>query len=114
MIVITGVKIPADHKRSDCCDKCHRPVSRDNSTTYFEALLTGNPFILLYNPRHLLPVIENGVVVCEGSPSRAQYLPGQERDTRPEFAYRPEYEQRYRQAYNQMQREIAAANASNN
>lgn len=46
-----------------------------------------------------MPVFENGIQICEGSPSRAQYIEGQPRDSRAPYAYRPEWEQRYRDAY---------------
>lgn len=49
--------------------------------------------------RHLLPVQEGGRVVCEGSPSRAQYLEGQPRDRRPQYAYDPKLEEPTRTAY---------------
>ena len=32
-------------------------------------------------PKHLFPIVEDGELVCEGSPSRAQYLPGLPRAT---------------------------------
>jgi hypothetical protein len=43
----------------------------------FEALAMGFP------SRHLLPIVQNGNVLCEGSPSRNQYLEGMPRDKRP-------------------------------
>lgn len=65
------------------CDKCHQPVNQDNDAALLDAIALDNPLYALATPRHLLPVMdEDGVVLCEGSPSRAQYLPNQPRDTR--------------------------------
>lgn len=86
------------------CDKCHRKVSPENDASVLD-LKTG--IALLHNPRHLLPVIVEDVVVCEGSPSRAQYIDGQRRDKRSRYQYRTEYEDQFRAAYAEMQREVA-------
>jgi hypothetical protein len=64
------------------CDKCGRPVGPRNDAVRLQFVLqTGHlphPIDqLVYGARHLLPI--GG---CEGSPSRAQYLEGQPRDTR--------------------------------
>lgn len=81
------------------CDKCGRDVPRNNDATEFEAIITGYPVVILLNKaRHLLPVFEGGEKVCEGSPSRAQYLEGEPRDTRG-YSYKPENEDLYRRAY---------------
>ena len=64
------------------CDKCGLEVPIRNDVSYLRFILTGNPNHLLMLSRHLLPVVENDVVICEGSPSLAQYLKGQPRDTR--------------------------------
>jgi len=65
------------------CDKCGEKVPRSNDASWFDAIMTGNSSCILFlQPRHLMPVIKNGVIVCEGSPSRAQLLPGIPRDTR--------------------------------
>ncbi len=89
------------------CDKCGHDVPRNNDAVELEAILGGNPLVILgHRPRHLLPVQENGEVVCEGSPSRAQYLEGQPRDTRG-YKYFPEREQAIREAYAQLQEEAA-------
>jgi hypothetical protein len=81
------------------CDKCRTPVPPGNDATLFEALVTGNPYFALANSRHLLPVVKDGVQVCEGSPSRAQYLEGQPRDSRGTYPYIEEREQLFRAAY---------------
>lgn len=57
-------------------------------------------------PRHLLPVVEDGKVVCEGSPSRAQYIEGQPRDPRGSlYPYDETIEAQRRAAYASMQQE---------
>jgi len=85
------------------CDKCNRPVPKANDATVLDAIAFEEPAVaFVYYARHLLPVIENGQIVCEGSPSRAQYLPGQPRDTRG-YPYLNEMEARYRAAYQEMQ-----------
>jgi len=83
------------------CDKCQRRVSPDNDCARFDWLL-GAALAFMSQSRHLLPVVENGVVVCGGSPSRAQYIDGQPRDPRPEWSYMPEREAPYRAAYDQL------------
>jgi len=60
------------------CDKCGLSVPTHNDATFLEAFMSGDMSMLLFSqPRHLLPTEE-----CEGSPSRAQYIEGQPRDTR--------------------------------
>lgn len=67
------------------CDKCGGRMHNMNSVGAFEFYF--NRLAALANSdRHLLRVIENGKILCEGSPSRAQSLPFQPRDTRPEYA----------------------------
>jgi hypothetical protein len=92
------------------CDKCGLHVPENNDVVQFDmalASLEGHPeamlTLLCATPRHLLPVIENGIVLCEGSPSRAQYLEGQQPDSRLAYAYRPENEALYRNVYARMQ-----------
>lgn len=52
-----------------------------------------------YYSRHFLPVCDTaGNVLCEGSPSRAQYIEGQPRDTRG-YAYVEASEPIFRAAY---------------
>jgi hypothetical protein len=53
--------------------------------------------MLLGRPRHLLPTR-----YCEGSPSRAQYLEGQPRDPRPEYAYNADHEAAISEAHERM------------
>lgn len=90
------------------CDKCGREVQPNNDATLFESILSGQPMVMLIaQPRHLLPVIENGEVVCEGSPSRAQYLPDQPRDTRG-YTYTPQMRWLYQMVYKIMQLEAAS------
>ncbi len=81
------------------CNKCGRPVPRNNDATIFTSIVSRDPTFGMCVPRHLLPVVEGGQVVCEGSPSRAQYLEGQPRDTREDFPYEPGNEKLYREGY---------------
>lgn len=93
-------------KRSpNVCDKCGRAVPENNDVRYFDHHLDQASMSILFGiPRHLLPLVEDGVVVCEGSPSRAQYLEGQPRDPRVSYTYKPELEARYREVYAEMQK----------
>lgn len=78
------------------CDKCRQPVDPANDAGIVESLFyqgTGETS----HHRHLLPV--DG---CAGSPSRAQYLEGQPRDTRG-YKYYPEDETGWRYAYERAQ-----------
>jgi hypothetical protein len=90
------------------CDKCGGNVPRDNDARLLERVIysvNSEFYVLLVRAtRHLLPVIENGVVVCKGSPSRAQYIKGQPRDPRAEYSYLPEWEEFYRAAYDELLR----------
>lgn len=91
------------------CDKCGRPVALRDSAVILDAIADGHPdfTIFLVNDRHLLPVVEAGVTVCPGSPSRAQYLSGQPRD--PRYGYKAELEARYRQAREEQFRQFNLA-----
>ncbi len=85
------------------CDKCGKPVPQNNDASFIEAILRNQPFFILFaNGRHFLPTED-----CEGSPSRAQYIEGQPRDTRG-YEYDPAMEQKWRDAYARAQREAAA------
>lgn len=92
------------------CDKCSKPVKPWDDAVLLQGII--NPPSTIGVPmtvgRHLLPVSVGGKVVCEGSPSCAQYLPGQARDERSEgYAYIPEVEATYRAAYiNLLQRHL--------
>jgi len=57
------------------CDRCGKEVDSRNDASLLLSYITD----LRYESRHLLPVVAQ----CLGSPSLAQYLPGQPRDTRP-------------------------------
>lgn len=90
----------------DVCDKCGRPVESKNDATRLD-FLRGYIMAFMAIPRHLLPVVENGVVVCEGSPSRAQYLEGQPRDKRASYPYQQKSEALVRDAYDRLVLESA-------
>lgn len=60
------------------CDKCHKPVLPSNDATFLDAIYYREPAVIVVSyARHLLPTED-----CEGSPSRAQYLPGMPLDAR--------------------------------
>lgn len=86
------------------CDKCNTPVDPRNDATIIEAILSGCALIgFASQPRHFLPVKDKaGHIVCEGSPSRAQYIEGQPKDERG-FGYHKEYEKLWRDAYQKTQ-----------
>lgn len=84
------------------CIRCGGEVPPSNDALIIEQIragLTGTISIwqIVMPPDqsvHLLPVGK-----CLGSPSRAQYIEGQPRDTRPGGSYHPEIEQFWREAY---------------
>jgi hypothetical protein len=81
------------------CDKCGGQVERSNNACVIHDLVFGTDFSeILPQHRHLIPIPE----ICEGSPSRAQYIEGQPRDARG-YPYLEEYEESYRAAYRSMQ-----------
>ena len=68
---------PKELLMSNRCDKCGREVPFANNAVVLESIRLGIPDLVIWaEPCHLLPVIENGKVVCPGSPSRAKYLNG--------------------------------------
>lgn len=79
------------------CDKCGKPVPDNNNAVILDIYL-GNFFAIFARARHLLPTED-----CVGSPSRAQYLEGQPKDTRAEYAYESYWEKQTRAAYETMQ-----------
>ncbi len=85
------------------CDKCGRLVRICDNAAHLDvyAGFASPAEILVTTPRHLIPIVENGVFICEGSPSRAQYLDGQPRDVG-DFPYDPALEALYREAYANM------------
>jgi hypothetical protein len=77
------------------CDKCGLDVPPNNDASIF-GVYTGelDPAVLMtISSRHLLPTTD-----CEGSPSRAQYLPGQKKDSRG-YKYNPKVMLKYRNAF---------------
>ena len=90
------------------CDKCAMNVDPQNDATHLDALRLNNGLaILLHYARHLLPVYDDcGVMLCAGSPSRAQYLEGMPRDNR--FPYSLDLEIAYRRAYALLQEPTTA------
>ena len=86
------------------CDKCGAKVLLKNSSLMLEIMRDAPPEFRNAE-RHLLPVVrEDGIVTCEGSRSRAQYLWGEPRDYRtPNQPYCLKTEKEYRSAYEYLQ-----------
>lgn len=88
------------------CDKCGGLVDEKNDA--YELLANLDPAssaLRLYAPkfRHILPVRDDdGNIVCEGSPSTAQYLPGQPKDLRMNASFNKVMGKKIRRAYFQM------------
>jgi hypothetical protein len=82
------------------CDKCGKPVPPENDAANLDVTL-GYVAAIFAQPRHLLPTDD-----CEGSPSRAQYIEGQPKDTRSQYPYENYWEKRIRRAYAHMQVEV--------
>ena len=83
------------------CDKCRGDVPKVNSALHLMHAMGESAMIFVaFTDRHFLPVVDdNGAILCPGSPSRAQYIEGQERDTRPDSVYNPARETEIRAAY---------------
>lgn len=64
------------------CDKCNLPVPHMNSVTEYTVYFNGWFMPKAGTGRHLLRVIIDGKIVCAGSPSRAQNIYCQPRDSR--------------------------------
>jgi hypothetical protein len=86
----------------EMCDKCGKEVPDENNASLLDIYL-GDYRAIFAQPRHLLPTDD-----CEGSPSRAQYIEGQPKDTRSEYPYESYWEVRTRAAYEQMQLGVLA------
>jgi hypothetical protein len=84
------------------CNKCDFPVGLENNAVAIDLLITQDPVLVFAYSRHLLPVVMDGEMICEGSPSRAQYLPGQPRDTRG-YGYYSDEEVKVNAAYAELQ-----------
>jgi hypothetical protein len=83
------------------CDKCRLPVAEDNDAVQIALLCGADPMLkLTAQPRHFLPI--EG---CNGSPSRAQYIDGQPRDTRG-YPYVLDFEPIIRAAYDTLQERV--------
>ncbi len=77
----------------------------------------GRAYVIDSLSRHFLPVYRNSQLICEGFPSRTQYIKGQPRDERPEYPYGPSDEEdwcetsgyvrsRYRKPHQQKPKEV--------
>lgn len=92
------------HAKNIYCDKCSRVVWDANNAVLVDAEVQGFTVLhLTAQSRHFLPVYRHGRRVCSGSPSRAQYIEGQPRDTRG-YTYRKEDERVWRRAYRRVKR----------
>ena len=91
----------------ECCPKCGQLVTLENNGALLDLIVQAHPTPLLAmmvtQAFHLLPLVQEGQMVCPGSPSRAQYLRGQPRDIRPHIIYRPERRPAMQAAYAEMQ-----------
>lgn len=83
------------------CDKCDGAVESKMDAAILDSMAFGSSHYKVTS-RHLFPVKEGDVQICEGSPSRAQYIQGWPRDTRG-YPYLPEYEVKIREAYQRLQ-----------
>ena len=90
------------------CDKCGNEVDPKNDAVNFDSILNQNPLILFFaQSRHLLPVYDaERNVVCEGSPSRAQYIMEVEHDPRPQYPYKEELAPKLQEAWKRLQNEF--------
>jgi hypothetical protein len=86
------------------CDKCNGQVPLENDAVALVSLMARNPSI---RSRHLLPVVQDGVQVCPGSPSRAQHLADRPRDRREAYPYNTAKEAHYRAAYAKLRKACA-------
>ncbi len=104
-----SLQMSASNSVESVCDKCGQVILPGNNLGLFltlyidECIKRGvdagiHPLATIGVYRHLLPVTEGDRVICEGSPSRAQHLKGQPRDTRG-YPYRPKHQSAYRAAY---------------
>ena len=81
------------------CDKCDQEVPDINNAALIRAAAHRAPATVLQMPaRHFLPVFRGTTMICEGSPSGAQYIEGQPRDIRG-YDYNPDLAQQYRAAF---------------
>lgn len=74
---VIGRRVLSQESSLDC-DKCNKPVPDHNDASMLDAIAFGIPGTVLFSrKRHLL-----STDICQGSPSRAQYLPGEPKDLR--------------------------------
>mgnify|MGYP001560268297 CR=1 FL=1 len=85
------------------CDKCGREVDPKNDAVNFDSIRTRNPGLMAAQSRHLLPVYDGERnLMCEGSPSRAQYIMEVNPDTRG-YGYNPELAPGFQEAWRRLQ-----------
>lgn len=81
------------------CDKCGRIVSTDNDAGHIQRIANSFLYLPSETVRHFMRVVVDGKVVCEGSPSIAQYIDGQPHDNRAHARYDAARETEVRKAY---------------
>ena len=95
---------------SNLCDKCGQEVPFENDATFFHSIRLNDPDMMTcIPPCHLLPVIENGKVVCPGYPSTTLYLNGYMSAWA--FFIEPVKALQYQAAYREMQRQATLLQA---
>ncbi len=88
------------------CDKCGEEVGPKNDAVNLDFILKQNIALIGAQSRHLLPVRDaKGNLLCEGSPSRAQYIMEVAHDTRG-YMYIPELAPKFQDAYRRLQKEF--------
>lgn len=89
------------------CDKCRLRVDPWNDVALLEAVLRHlrgrssriiSLFLFGAAARHIMPIVVGGLQLCEGSPSRAQYLGGT-RDPRSDYPLSEELQEIYQHAF---------------
>jgi len=84
------------------CDKCGCDVPKSNDAVWIQSYATEQPIsLLVFGSRCFLPTD-----TCPGSPSRAQYIAGQPRDSR--YPYDKSMEKKWRMAYKRILKICAA------
>ncbi len=70
------------------CDKCGKEVDPKDDVVNLDFILRGDLSLIGAQSRHIRAQYdEDRVEVCEGSPSRAQYIFEVRADQRPEYGY---------------------------
>ncbi|MBI4414768.1 MAG: hypothetical protein HY566_00840 [Candidatus Kerfeldbacteria bacterium] len=112
--------MPPPEGAKNLCDTCRLRVDPWNDVAMLEAVLrhlrgigTRGILFFLYGAaaRHIMPVMVGDIRLCEGSPSRAQYL-GCARDPRSTYPLSEELQELYQHAYLRLQGHYGKAPAT--